>query len=590
MNKLKKTVHYLLRYKLYSAAIVFFIVIGAGLEGFSAGMIIPFLQSIISPGENIFSAIPVLNKFITLSGQGGGRQALPFLMLFIFTLVLLKNIFIVSGKILIRKLRCLLFRDLQNDLFDRLILAGTGFFDGVKAGQLIHSFNRETELIAGYMFNFLNLTAVSFQMAVYCLLLFFISWQLSALSILLIFLIFPIMHFIRRKNEEISFSANRDRADASVVLWEALSGIRVIKLFIAEKLIKRFFKKSVNKFVLKEYRSYVWQELITPVSEVFILGLITIIFIKVIFSFSIDLSRALPLVITFMWVLLRLVSQLNNFNHFRTEMAGSIGAFDSYESFLGKIEGSILPEGGTKICHFKEKIEFRDVGFGYGKNKAVLRNFNLVIPKGKIIGVVGSSGGGKTTIVNLISRLYDVTSGGIFVDGIDLREFDSHSWRRRIGFVPQEVFIFNASVKDNVAFGLPQVSEEEVISAAKTANIHEFIISLSEGYGTILGERGVRLSGGQKQRVSIARAVIRNPDLLILDEATSSLDTESERLIQDAIGKICRNRTVIIIAHRLSTIQNADRLFVVENGRIVESGTHNQLLRSGGRYSKLYNL
>lgn len=589
MNRLNKTIQYLLKYRVYPISIIFFIIIGAALEGFSVGMIIPFLKFFVSPTTKVFSNISILNKFDFLVNMDA-KSAFLIIILFIFLLVLLKNIFILTGKMLMWKLRFSLYRDLQTDLFDRLIISGVTFFDSTKSGHLLHSFNRETELISGYMFNFLNLIAITFQMAVYCLILFLISWQFCIISAFLIIFIFPVIHFIRKKKESSGSLANKNLADTNFVLMEILTGFRIIKLFIAENSVKKYFLHSVNKFIKKEYEAYAWQELITPASEVIILGLISIAFIKVIYSINIDFNSVLPVTIAFMWILLRLLSQLNNFNHFRTEMAGSIGALESYEGLLLRIEKSTPANGHLKIENFRDEIEFKNVTFGYTMSKEILKNVNFVIPKGKITAIVGSSGVGKTTVVNLVPRLYDPTQGQIMIDGINLRDIDFYSWRSKIGFVSQEVFIFNAAVRDNIVFGLQDINEQKIVAAAKAANIHDFIMTLPDGYNTILGERGVRLSGGQKQRISIARAIIRDPEILVLDEATSSLDSESERLVQEAIKRVCLSRTVIIIAHRLSTIQNADKFIVMENGKIAEQGTHEDLLKANGYYANLYRL
>lgn len=589
MDKINKTARYLIKYKRYSVSILFFVILGTAFEGFSAGMLIPILQQIISHDINVFAKIPVLYKLHLLSNFKGTKEILFVLLAFTFSLILLKNILIFTGKKLIWKLRSLLYKDLQNELFDKLIAGGINFFDAAKSGHIMHSFNRETELISTYMFNILTLATILIQISVYLLVLAFISWRLGILCIFLIVLIFPVVHFIRKRKEVLSILSNKAQAEVSFILTEILSGIRTIKLFTAENIMRGYFRKELDGFTHKDYKANVYQELLTPVSEVMIAGAISAIFIIGI-SLKGKVDMPLPQIIAFMWILFRLLNQLNNFNHFRTEMAGCVGAFDSYERLLRRIENSIPANNYLKLGQFSDKIEFKKVTFSYGEGKEIFKDLSFDIPKGKITAIAGSSGAGKSTIANLIARLYDVTRGEIMVDGINLKLIDLHSWRSKISFVLQDTFIFNVSARDNIAFGLPEISEEKIIIAAKTANIHDFITTLPKGYDTLLGERGVRLSGGQRQRISIARAVIREPEILILDEATSALDTESERLVQGAIDTICKNHTVIVIAHRLSTIENADKLIVIENGQKVEEGTHKELLELSGRYCQLYLL
>jgi len=368
---------------------------------------------------------------------------------------------------------------------------------------------------------------------------------------------------------------------------EAISGIRVIHIFSAEKQERLKFKEISDRYCDYNYANLKNYELILPLTQILFLGMFVIFFLLLIRITNVNFISIIPYLVTYLYVAKNAMTDFGSLQDRRAEAIGYLGAFDSYEESLIKIKDSVMVNGIHRFDTLNKEIRFDGVYFGYSPERNVLNGVSFAIPVGKTTAIVGASAAGKTTIAHLLLRFYDPVRGKIAIDGIDLRESDIHSWRKKIGVVSQDVFIFNASAHDNIAYGEPHVSDEKIRSVAKIAEMDDYIFNLPNGYNTIFGERGVKLSGGQKQRISIARALIQNPQVLILDEATSHLDTKTEKQIQQAIDELTKNRTVVIIAHRLSTIHSANNIIVLDNGRIVEQGSHSFLLSLNGHYSQL---
>jgi subfamily B ATP-binding cassette protein MsbA len=391
-----------------------------------------------------------------------------------------------------------------------------------------------------------------------------------------------------RKVKRIGVQISRAHASIDAKIFEILSGIRVIKSFVAERIEKKLFKEAADDVYRYQYKHNLYSGLIIPLSETLILLLAVGCFLMMMRVKSVDMARLFPFIATYLLVLVRMLTQLNNLNARRSEAMSNLAAFSMYDNMRDK-EGKKTIESGSRVPGpLSRGIEFAGVGFAYADGKSVLKDININIRSGKTTAIVGVSGAGKSTLINMILRFYDTVSGRITIDGINIKDIDLGWWRRSIGLVSQDVFIFNTTVKDNIAYGSDSAVMDDVVRAAKLANAHDFIMALPQQYETVLGDRGVKISGGQKQRISIARAILHDPQILIMDEATSSLDSETEKSIKDAMDRLAKDRTVIAIAHRLSTVAHADNIVVLDGGKVVESGSHVSLISRESVYKRLY--
>lgn len=563
-------------------------VIASFAEGFGVGLIVPLLQGLFERnGNNNDMVSRFFNNYIPVQHP---TIRLGFICLTILAAVVLKNIFTYTSTTKMAKIREVLILRLRQAMFLQLQTVGLSFFSKNRLGDLIQTQFGELERAKQGFDYFLQMISKALTSLIFVLFLLFLSWPLTLLTLVLLGLTILIVNYLHKSIQHKGERMTEYSSLLSANTLEVLSGIQLIKTTASEGYEIERFNDTSRKLLKQAYSFEKQVHLIMPISET--IGIATalgIIFISYTFLVSKGLLSAAGL-LTFVVILLRLLPLGIEANFLRGQLTFSLAAFDRVWHLLNPEDKPFIKNGRRRFTGLKQGISLRNVIFSYDGDEPVLKNVSFNIPKGKTIALVGGSGSGKSTITKLLLRFYDVNGGRIEIDGVDLREYELESLRKRMAVVSQDTFLFNCSVRDNLAYGLEGVSDEDVIKAAQQANAHEFICELPEGYDTQLGDRGVRLSGGQGQRLSIARALLRNPDILILDEATSNLDTESERLVQEALDRICSGRTTIIIAHRFSTIENADEIVVLDQGEAKEQGTWNELLHKQGLFWKLYSL
>lgn len=588
MKLIQSAYFYAKRYPGLSIFVLFVILLMSLFEGVSFGTLIPLIQSMTGGTVQILAKIQFLNRFNLDFSSVDQKALIGFIFLLLWLLILAKNLFLYLSKRFSAKLRDLITRDLRIDLLNNLLEYDMKYMDTVKTGHIITNLNVETQRMGGFVYNVLQFVALSVRIIVYIVLLFIISWKMSIIMFVCMGCVLTVLEIFVRKVRKLGWDISRATANYNYTLMEILGGIRLIKVRSTEDIEKSRFSDQASDLFNYQYTINRTRQLIIPLAEILIFSLIAGCFVIFLNMTTINITQAFPFVATYLIVLIKMLGHLNALNGNRSVAMSQLAAVGTYEKMYDKRGKKTIEDGTRRIDTFSKSIEFKDVNFAYVAGRYVLKNINLVIPKGKIAALVGASGAGKSTLANLIPRFYDINSGRISVDDIDLKDMAISFWRRKIGFVSQDVYVFNMDVKGNISYGHPTVTNERIIEAAKAAKAHDFIMELPDKYDTILGERGVKLSGGQKQRLSIARAIIHNPEILILDEATSSLDTETERLITEAIDKLTKGRTVIAIAHRLSTILHADNIVVIDEGKIVETGNHRDLLVKDGVYRRLY--
>ena len=520
----------------------------------------------------------------------GQTLTLLFIGLGLAFMTLLKTgaYFISSATVI--PIRTGIVRDIRNQLYHKITSLPLGFFSEERKGDIIARMSGDVlEVESSIMASLDMLFKNPILIFAYFTTMMLVSWQLTLFTILFVPLMGWVMGRVGRRLKQKSKEAQALWSDTMSQVEETLGGLRIVKAFCAEDKMNRRFDRINSEYRENVRRVNTRQQMAHPMSE--FLGTLMIVIVLWFGGMLVLGGNGLsgPTFIYYMTILYSIINPLKDFAKAGYNIPKGLASMERIDKILMAENNIKERPDAVHISEFKDKIEFRDVSFRYGE-KWVLRHINLTVEKGKTIAIVGQSGGGKSTLVDLIPRYYDVQEGEVLIDGVNVKDMAIHDLRQLIGNVNQEAILFNDSFRNNISFGVAEATQEQIEAAARIANAHDFIMETEHGYDTNIGDRGSRLSGGQRQRISIARAILKNPPILILDEATSALDTESERLVQQALEHLMKTRTTVAIAHRLSTIKNADEICVIHEGRIVERGTHDQLLAMDGYYKKLNDM
>ena len=593
-------------YKRYLVWSVVFNILSAVLNIFSFMAIIPILQILFQTGgdnvpqslmpwswDNLQDAFSNnANYYVGQLIQNiGPTTTLLVIGIFLAFMTFLKTgaYFLSSATII--PIRTGVVRDIRNQLYHKITSLPLGFFSEERKGDIIARMSGDVAEVENSIMSSLDMLFKNPVLIVaYFSTLLVISWQLTLFTLVFVPVMGWFMGMVGRKLKQNSIKAQALWSDTMSQVEETLGGLRIIKAFCAEKKMNNRFDRINTAYRNDIMRVNIRQQMAHPMSE--FLGTVMIVIVLWfggILVLSGDKMLTGPTFIYYLVMLYSIINPLKEFSKAGYNIPKGLASMERIDKILNAENNIVENPSPRHIASFEHQIEFRNVSFRYDK-KWILRNINLTIPKGKTIALVGQSGGGKSTLVDLIPRYYDVQEGEVLIDGVNVKDLGIHNLRQLIGNVNQEAILFNDSFRNNISFGVDGATDEQIAEAAKIANAYDFIMQTEKQFDTPVGDRGSRLSGGQRQRVSIARAILKNPPILILDEATSALDTESERLVQDALERLMKTRTTVAIAHRLSTIKCADEICVIHEGEIVERGTHEQLLAIDGYYKKLNDM
>lgn len=596
---------YVAPYKAYLAGSVLMNILSAIFNVFSFSLLIPILNILFNTNTEVYEFIPwhkgmgfnelTNNVYYYVYGlvqTEGASEVLLMLCLVFCGIVVLKTSCYFGAAAVMVPIRTGIVKDMRMEIYNKILSLPIGFFSQERKGDIIARVSGDVQEVETSITSTIEMLIKNpILIIIYMGVLFTMSWQLTLFTIIFAPVVIGIMSTIGRKLKAQSTEAQKYWSDTMSQVEETLGGLRIIKAFLAEKKMSQRFEGITEAMRSKNTKVAVRQSSAHPVSEM--LGSVMIAIVLWFGGTLILGQKAVidaPSFMAYMAILYSVIQPIKDLSKAAYGIPKGLASMERIDVILDAEDKIHEIEAPKPLKSFSDKIVFSDVSFSYEPGHEILKDISLEIPKGKNIAIVGASGAGKSTLVDLIPRFYDVTSGHITIDGTDISEVRTSDLRALMGNVNQDPILFNDTIFNNIAFGVEGATQADVEAAAKIANAHDFIMEKEEGYQTNIGDRGVLLSGGQRQRISIARAILKNPPILILDEATASLDTESERLVQEALDHLMKSRTTISIAHRLSTIRTADEIVVMSEGRIVERGRHDELIALDGYYKKLYEM
>ncbi len=578
----------------YPFKIILSVVLGfaGGLfSGISTALIVPILLSLLGQDQVMRDGPQILQILLSPFDQIAEPYRLVVMAVSVILVIILKNASGYFNGLASTVLSRSLTSDLQEQGLRLILEVDLDFFANSRIGDIMNRLGGEMSRATNAITGLIKLGVTVSTILVFLGLLLSISWQLTIATTILLPSSALLSQFLMRRAKEFSRAQSLINSAYSGGLVELLGGMRLVKATGNENREYRRFLDFIRQREQIEFQSRMNSSLVGPMAEVIN---ITILFILVLLSrtlFQDQISSLSAVMVTYLVLLSRLLPYISQLNSVRNQLAQASSPVEVVYDMLRRDNKSFMTNGTLPFQDLRQGIDFKRLSFTYPRtDEPVLRDITLSLPKGTTLALVGASGAGKSTLADLLPRFYDPSDGAILIDGKDLREFDIASVRKAMGIVSQDTFLFNHTIRYNIAYGRPDASDEEILMAARRANAYEFIVRMPAGLDTTIGDRGVMLSGGQRQRLAIARALVQDPEILILDEATSALDTVSERLVQQAIDELSRDRTTLVIAHRLSTVQKADQIAVMEKGRVIELGTHLELLAKGGSYSNLCSL
>ena len=573
-------------FRIIASLAIVFSAFAASCEGFGLGFLLVFLQSLTTPGaEPLKTGIEWFDIFI-LGINASANERLYRVSALIIITTCMRASFNYLGQLCIQFSEINLIDNLRRRIFGQLAAQSLSYFGKKNSGELINTLTNEMERIRQIFGGMAFLVTKTLTLVVYSISLFVFSWQLSIVSVLLFSLLAVGLSTLNKQIRERSFAITKANDHFTSRALEFIEGIRTVHACSTQEFEQqRYYQASGN--IVKTWKSVYWISLLVkPLAE----SLSTMILISMIIVAIVTGFMKISSLLTFFFILFRLVPMTQDLNGVIAFLSTQAGAVENLKDILKTDDKTYFENGHLEFLGLQRAIEIIALNFSYEPHKLVLKDITLTIEKGKMVALVGASGGGKSTLADLIARFYEPIDGKILIDGLNLRELEIDSLRRKMAIVSQKTFIFNTSIRNNIAYGTPKATEAEIVEAARLANALEFITKLPQGLDTIVGADGIELSGGQQQRIAIARALVRNPDILILDEPTSALDAITEQVIQELLEKFTVGRTVIVIAHRFSTIAKADKVVVIEQGTIVEQGAYQSLLEQRGKFWKYYQI